>query len=82
MTGPVIVLDVIEPGVEPDYCTHGRTTCIACDEWVWLGHDTLPVVQSGEALPICVRCATRLIPPESEMLRNVRDHRREDGPHD
>jgi hypothetical protein len=28
-----------------------------------------------------VRCATRLIPPESEMLRNVRDHRRKDGPH-
>jgi hypothetical protein len=79
---PVVVLDIIEPGITPDYCCHGRATCIACNEWVWLGHKTFEVVNSGEALPICMPCAIRNIPPDTEPIARVEDHLRADGPHE
>ena len=79
---PVIVLDVIEPGVTPDYCCHGRTTCIGCSEWVWLGHKSVEVVQNGEALPLCLPCAIKNIPDDSNRLGRVEDHKRADGPHE
>lgn len=78
---PVIVLDRIEPGVTPDYCIHGRATCIGCDEWVWLGHETHQLVQSGAALPLCQPCAIKHVPPDSEKVGRVEDHKRKDGPH-
>ena len=82
MSGPVVVLEVIVPGEIPDYCTHGRTTCIACDEWCWLGHATVRIVSDGEALPLCRPCAVKLIPPNAKLLGHVEDHRRADGPHE
>lgn len=77
----VIVLDRIEPGVVPPYCTHGRATCVACDEWVWLGDKTGQAVTSKAALPLCLQCARRLLPPTARPVRNLGDHRRADGPH-
>lgn len=79
---PVVVLDVIEPGITPDYCCHGRTTCITCNEWCWLGHKTVEIVQSGEALPICQPCAVKHIPPGTLPIDRVEDHLRADGPHE
>jgi hypothetical protein len=78
-----IVLDRIEPGEpEPDYCVHGRTTCVGgCDEWVWLGSESVEVVRSGQAAPLCKQCAHRLGPPDGRPAANVSDHRRADGPH-
>jgi len=78
---PVVVLDRIEPGEpEPAYCVHGRCTCIACDEWCWLGDQTFPVVQSGQVLPLCQPCATRLITPQTPTVGNLKDSRRQE-PH-
>lgn len=79
---PVVVLEVVEPGKLPDHCIHGKATCIACPEWVWLGHETVKLVQSGEALPLCRPCAIKHIPPDSPRLGRVADHRRADGPHE
>lgn len=79
--GPVIVLDRIEPGVTPPYCTHGKVTCYWCPEWCWLGDKSFEVVSSGKAAPICLQCATRLLPPDSKPIDNLGDHRRADGPH-
>ncbi len=78
----VVVLDRIEPGWTPPYCTHGRATCIGgCDEWVWLGHATVEAVTAGAA-PLCRQCAARLIPAGTRPVTNIRDHRRADGPHE
>jgi len=79
----VVVVDRIEPGSpDPEYCLHGRATCAGgCHEWVWLGSETLAVVQSGEALPLCHQCALRLIDSDAVPLRQTHDHRRADGPH-
>lgn len=78
----VVVLDRIEPGVVPPYCTHGRATCMGgCGNWCWLGDRTHDVVASGAALPLCRQCAQRLIPPNCRPSRNIADHRRADGPH-
>ncbi len=80
----VVILDVIEPGVTPPYCTHGRTSCVGgCGEWLWLGHRTYDLVKSRAALPLCQPCAVRLIPPESRTpFGHVEDHLRADGPHE
>ncbi len=77
-----IVLDRIEPGETPPYCIHGRSTCMGgCNEWVWLGSETAKLVQSGQAVPLCRECATRLVAPTSTLVRNISDHMRIDGPH-
>lgn len=82
-TGPVVLLDRIEPGWTPPYCTHGRATCMGCDNWVWLGSETAKLVTAGDAAPLCLPCADRLIPPDSRTPdRHVADHRRADGPHE
>lgn len=81
-TSQVIVLDVVEPGVTPPYCCHGRATCMGCNEWVWLGHKSVEVVRSGQALPLCQPCATRLVPPDSQPVGHVEDWPRSNGPHE
>jgi hypothetical protein len=78
----VVVLDRIEPGQEPPYCAHGRATCVACPEWVWLGNKTVEAVLSGEVDPICLPCAIRLFPKGATALGQIDDHRRADGPHE
>ncbi len=80
----IIVLDRIEPGEpEPEYCIHGRTPCMGgCGEWVWLGDQSFKIVESGTALPVCMQCAYRLVPPEERNpIRGLRDRRRSEGPH-
>jgi hypothetical protein len=78
----IVVLDRIEPGIQPDYCTHGRTTCIGgCGNWLWLGDKTHDVVADGLAEPICRECAGRLIPPDTQPVDHITDRRRTEGPH-
>jgi hypothetical protein len=77
-----VILDRIEPGRTPPYCTHGRATCVGgCGEWVWLGDKTHGLVASRSHAPLCRQCANRLIPPGVRPARRVEDHRRADGPH-
>lgn len=76
----VVILDRIEPKITPPYCIHGRTQCIACHEWCWLGSETLKLVLEGEALPLCMVCALKYAKPEM-CIGHTTDHRRADGPH-
>lgn len=80
----VIVLDAVEDVPEPDYCIHGRATCMgpACEKWVWLGHASIEIVSNGEALPICGKCALMMVPKDAEPIRNAHDNKRADGPHE
>jgi hypothetical protein len=79
----VVVLDRIEPGQPvPDYCIHGRATCVGgCGEWVWLGSETVKLVESGRAQPVCRECVRLLVSPDVRLTGHVEDHRRADGPH-
>jgi len=72
--GSVIVLDRIVFGVVPEYCVHGRVQCYWCQEWCWLGSETYEVVMSGDAAPMCIDCATRLLPPGSRPKDTLHDH--------
>lgn len=79
-----VVLDLIEPGEPlPEYCTHGRATCMApgCKEWVWLGHTTHDLVKFQGYLPICLPCAGKYMRPE-DRKGQVTDHKRVWGPHE
>lgn len=80
-TCTVIVLDRIEPGVTPEYCCHGRTPCIRCQEWCWLGHSSFDVVFTGQAVGVCKQCANTVIPAGTEVASRAVDHLRKDGPH-
>ncbi len=79
-----VLLDRIDPAVPAQdlpYCTHGRVSCVGCQEWCWLGHKTHDVVASGEAAPLCLECAHRLIPKGAKPTHHIEDHLRADGPH-
>lgn len=78
----VVVLDPVEPGVVPAYCTHGRAGCVVCGDWCWLGSNTGPAVVAGQVAPLCMPCARRFIPPHVTAAKNLGDHRRADGSHD
>ncbi len=80
---PIIVLEPIRPGYEPDHCIHGRVRCSArgCDTWCWLGHRSIEVVRNREAIPVCAPCANRHAKGWRE-IGNAGDHQREDGPHE
>lgn len=72
----VVILERVEPGVTPSHCVHGRATCVACSEWVWLGSATFGPVEAGEVRPMCTQCAERIIGPSVMMRasRRLRDH--------
>lgn len=53
----VITLDPIKLVPEPGYAVYGKTQCFSCNGWCWLNEDTYPVVESGKATPLCLRCA-------------------------
>jgi hypothetical protein len=63
----------------PPYCIHGESFCTYCGLGVWLGTETLAAVLAG-ALPLCVQCATEVIPRDAEKV-HLTDHLRADGPH-
>lgn len=72
--GLVVVVERIEPGEpRPDYCIHGRATCYICDEWCWLGEQTYTLVSTGTATPMCLQCATRILPAGIPRLYNAKD---------
>lgn len=77
----VVVLERIS-GVKPDYCVHGYAECIKCYRMCYLGSETSKWVTEGKAFPMCLECATEIIPPDSEPRGNLNDHKRADGPHD
>ena len=76
----VVVLERIEPGVTPEYCIHGKTTCYGCNEWCWLGDKTHEVMMAGNTLGMCLQCADKML-PKQHPREHVHDHRRADGPH-
>lgn len=78
-----VVCDVVEPGQLPEHCIHGQATCMGgCDEWVWLGNNSLDGVLRGDYLPICGPCAIKAECGPESLAGTVNDHRRVDGPHD
>jgi hypothetical protein len=80
---PIVLLDRVGPDL-PDYCTHGYVTCVRCERLCWLGDKTKEVIANKEAFPVCLTCATEILPPGArpESTLRVEDHRRADGPHE
>lgn len=79
----VVVLERVEKGRRPEYCTHGYATCVNCSFPCWIGHATQKVLTDGTAVPLCMQCAAELIPgSDAVKIDHLHDHRRADGPHD
>jgi hypothetical protein len=56
------VLGRVTPEEKPDFVTTARTRCLWCDYWCWLGDKTMEFILAGEAAPMCLECATDLVP--------------------
>lgn len=79
---PVVVLDRCDENPDPDYCIHGRASCVFCGFFCWLGSESVGPVSRHDYWPICVSCAQQHIPPEYQSpIGNLNDHKRADGPH-
>lgn len=57
----------------PAFMVWGRTRCMHCDHWCHLGGETLKVVESGEASPMCDVCAFGIVKPPEGFIKNVID---------
>ena len=77
----VVVLERVQKGSQPAYCVHGKTQCIFCEHWVWLGDKTVEVVRSGQAAPLCLDCANTYLHPKTPKKGKVKDHLRSEGEH-
>lgn len=81
----VVVLDLISEVAVPDYCVHGKTRCVGCDQWCHLGTNTFETVANGKALPMCKTCLRfqeQMTGTAPELLGNVEDRPRSQGPHE
>lgn len=74
----LVILERIEPGVEPDYCVHGKVTCIRCADWCWLGDATHEAVKSEAVAPLCKPCAEQVVPKDYQPLGWLHDSERHD----
>lgn len=79
-----IALLPVQDDALPSHCIHGRTTCVACGQWCWLGDKSHDLVVSGEALPVCMPCmelSRKASPFGVVPTSNAEDHLASDGPH-
>ncbi len=71
----IVVVARIQPGVDPPYRPHARATCCSCPEWVWLGSDSLHLVQDHGVLPMCEECAIRHNVGPQQQVGHIHDER-------
>lgn len=74
----VIILAPVNDDEEPNFVIVGKTRCVSCDCWCWLGDETFAIVSRGGASPLCHPCACT-IPElcENMPLRLVQDRRKD-----
>lgn len=81
-TANVVMLTRVVEGQLPAHCAHGRTQCLRCRRWVWLGHETYKLITSGEVRPVCTDCADWYVTTTgARRIGRVEDHLRANGPH-
>ena len=67
----VIVLALVSEDPTPDCEVRGKTRCYECDRWCWLGSETMPIVEGGQAMPMCQRCAAPVVQPGLAIRRVI-----------
>lgn len=68
-----VVLNRVVDDPDQERHAHGKTRCVACDAWCWLGAMTFALVAAGGAQPICTHCAqTFTIAAPVNMLKATR----------
>lgn len=77
----VVILEQVGDEL-PDYCVHGKATCIACRAWCWLGKASSELLAETTYQPLCHPCAVKYIPADHLPVGNVEDYRRVNGLHD
>lgn len=65
----LIVLSLVDDDPKPSFEICGRTRCLECDRWCWLGSETMAIVENGEAMPMCQYCAAPIVEPGLAIKR-------------
>lgn len=76
-TDRVAVVERVDEDRLPAYLSPARTRCLWCHCWCWLGDNTLKLVASGGASPMCVNCAVELLPADSQPVTHLYDTKRD-----
>jgi hypothetical protein len=63
----VIILGRVSDHPEPQFLVVAQSRCIKCNQWCWLGPDSLRLVSAGEAMPVCQVCGTSVVTPENQI---------------
>lgn len=69
----VTVLERVDPDRQPAIVSTARTRCLWCNRWCWLGDQTMQLVMSGGAAPMCLECATQYLPGHAVQLAVIED---------
>lgn len=74
----IVVVERISIFQEPEYHIHGKTRCLRCEHWCWLGNMTLKQVVEQKATPVCLECASVVIPMDDRRVQYgyVQDEKR------
>jgi hypothetical protein len=68
----IVILDTIEPGIDADYPTVARATCMGCTEWLWVTQKVALTLASGNVIPYCHTCATPLVnQPKAKLIAQL-----------
>jgi hypothetical protein len=80
-TTRVAVLERVDEDRLPVIVSPARTRCLWCSHWCWLGDQSMQLIVSGGASPMCEQCAIRLLPGNALLVDSVIDTMRdgEDG---
>lgn len=80
---PYVILDrIVTEFLKPAYCVHGRTQCVGCRQWVWLGNNSEKAALARRVRPLCQVCALTVHLGAGMRVVEVNDHLRKDGPHE
>lgn len=78
----IIILHTVEPGQHPDFPTVAKVSCgssLHCGEWLWVSAKVLPILRTGDTIPVCQPCGAMLTAqPGSLMLGMIHQDEDED----
>jgi hypothetical protein len=69
----VACLERVDEDRKPKFVDTARTRCLWCDHWCWLGDNSMQLILSGQAAPMCFECGEKLLPGNAVQVGRVKD---------
>lgn len=69
----VAIVERLDEDRLPTYLVLAHTRCLWCQHWCWLGDNSLALIASGGASPMCEDCAETELPESAQLMEVIRD---------